>query len=338
MAELNVLIMFWIIHSRNFPYLPFFLGLTPSYSPIYLQNNLKIDDPIVFVLLSTFIYCLVLISTIIPNERRAFVNAEDEIDNDDDSVDTGADEAVVSEEGTIKAEEDDDVGDVKLSASPDAETTILFTKPSGISNLELPAGQIAEFLVGFTNKGNQDMLVESVEAAFHYPMDHSFVIQNFTAIHYAKVVKPQQQATVAYSFIPAEPFAGRPFGLSINLAYRDTDGRIYSDSVFNETVNIIEIEEGFDGETFFLYIFFVAGFVLLLVLGQQALASMGKRRSAGSSRIETGTSKNTGSVSNDDIDYDWLPKEALNELNKSPKGSPRRSPRLRKTKGGSGSE
>lgn len=86
---------------------------------------------------------------------------------------------------------------------------------------ELPAGKIAEFLVGFTNKGSQDMLIESVEAAFHYPMDHSFIIQNFSAIQYGKVVKPSQQATVGYSFIPAEPFAGRPFGLSINLAYRD---------------------------------------------------------------------------------------------------------------------
>ena len=26
---------------------------------------------------------------------------------------------------------------------------------------------------------------------------------------------------MAYSFIPAEPFAGRPFGLSVNMAYRD---------------------------------------------------------------------------------------------------------------------
>jgi len=88
--------------------------------------------------------------------------------------------------------------------------------------VELPAGQIAEFLVGFANKGENEMMIDSVEAAFHYPMDHSFVIQNFSAITYGKLVKPKQQATVAYSFIPAEPFAGRPFGLSINLAYRDS--------------------------------------------------------------------------------------------------------------------
>ena len=65
------------------------------------------------------------------------------------------------------------------------------------------------------------MMVDTVEATFHYPMDFSYVIQNFSAIQYAKVVKPKQQATVSYSFIPAEPFAGRPFGLSFNLAYRN---------------------------------------------------------------------------------------------------------------------
>lgn len=63
------------------------------------------------------------------------------------------------------------------------------------------------------------------------------------------------------------------------------DGRIYSESVFNETVNIVEVYEGLDGETFFLYVFFAAGIVLLLVLGQQALASMGKRRGGGQRQV-----------------------------------------------------
>merc|ERR1712071_216982 len=121
-----------------------------------------------------------------------------------------------------------------------------------------------------------------------------------------------------------------------NLAYRNLDGRSFSESVFNETVNIVEVDEGLDGETFFLYLFFAAG-IVFLVLGQQALTSMGKRR-GGASRLETGTARNTGNVSDDGIDYDWLPKETLNGLNKSPKGSPRRSPRLRKSKAGSGSE
>ena len=69
---------------------------------------------------------------------------------------------------------------------------------------------------------------------------------------------------------------------SIGLFFQN--GRIYSEAVFNETINIVEVDEGLDGETFFLYVFFAAGVVLLLLLGQQALASMGKRRGGGGSR------------------------------------------------------
>lgn len=60
------------------------------------------------------------------------------------------------------------------------------------------------------------------------------------------------------------------------------EGRVFSEAVFNETINIVEVDEGLDGETFFLYLFLAAGVVLMLVLGQQALASMGKRRGGGS--------------------------------------------------------
>merc|ERR1712136_209384 len=236
---------------------------------------------------------LALISTLAPIGKQNFVNAEDPLEDEIDNNE--ADEEVAAEDINV-ADEDvktDEYDDFKLGSSPDAETTILFTKPAGSAS-DLPA------------------------------------------IHYNKVVKPLQQATVGYSFLPAEPFAGRPFGLSINVAY-SSEGRVYSESVFNETVNIVEVDEGLDGETFFLYVFFAAGIVLLLVLGQQALSSMGKRR-GGAPRVETGTTRNSGNVSDDGIDYDWLPKETLNELNKSPKGSPRRSPRLRKSKAGSGSE
>jgi translocon-associated protein subunit alpha len=65
--------------------------------------------------------------------RSPFAYAEeDELDNDDDVADTSADEASVAEEGSKI--EDDDTDDVKLSASPDAETTILFTKPAGAAS------------------------------------------------------------------------------------------------------------------------------------------------------------------------------------------------------------
>lgn len=86
---------------------------------------------------------------------------------------------------------------------------------------DFPANNIVKFLVGFTNKGTEDFIVESLDASFRYPQDYQFYIQNFTALSLNTVVPPQRQATFEYSFIPAEPMGGRPFGLVINLNYRD---------------------------------------------------------------------------------------------------------------------
>lgn len=82
------------------------------------------------------------------------------------------------------------------------------------------------------------------------------------------------------------------------------------EAVYNQTLNIVEVSEGLDGETFFLYVFLGAACVLALVLGQQALSSLARRRSprAAPKPLETGTAN--------DVDYDWLPKEVVNQLSK----------------------
>lgn len=256
---------------------------------------------------------------------KLFAKAEDE-DLEDEIVDVEgeSEETSVTDEG---GEEDD----TQPGASADADTTILFTKPtqSSSGNLELPAGNIVEFLVGFSNKGKQDFILETLEASFRYPMDFTFYIQNFSTIVYNRVVKPNHEATLAYSFIPAEAFAGRPFGLNINLNYRDLAGGVFQEAVYNETVQIVELEEGLDGETFFLYVFLAACVVLLLVLGQQFLYSVGRKRVGKKPVVETGTSNPN------DVDYDWLPKEMLNTLKKSPR-TPKQSPRQRKAKRSAG--
>ncbi len=140
-------------------------------------------------------------------------------------------------------------------------------------SVELPAGQVVEFLVGFKNKGaSGDFVVETLDASFRYPMDYSYHIQNFSAIAYQKTVKPGHEATIAYSFIPADAFAGRPIGLSVNLAYRDGEGNFYFDPVFNETIQVVDFDEGFDTEVFFMYLFMVAGVLLVLFLGFSLLS------------------------------------------------------------------
>ena len=69
---------------------------------------------------------------------------EDEIDEDD--------YATIEEEGGANAskdEEDLDESGEKKNVSPNADTQLLFTRPSvKAGSVELPAGNIVEFLVG----------------------------------------------------------------------------------------------------------------------------------------------------------------------------------------------
>lgn len=119
--------------------------------------------------------------------------AEDPIDEEEADVEGEVEEGdVVVTEGE---EEDDE--ELQSRASPDADTMLLFTKPSsqGASQLgkfsyclnvksklkykflELVAGSPVEFLVGFRNKGEKDFVVDAIDASFRYPMDFNFFIQ-----------------------------------------------------------------------------------------------------------------------------------------------------------------
>lgn len=246
---------------------------------------------------------------------------EDSVVEDDDD-----DEAEVEEDETTdlteEKEEEEDLSSGEPKASPNADTTILFVKGE-----DFPANDIVKFLVGFTNKGTEDFTVDSLDASFRYPQDYQFYIQNFTALPLSTLVPPQRQATFEYSFIPAEPMGGRPFGLVINLNYKDASGNTFQDAVFNQTVTIIEKEDGLDGETVFMYLF-LGGLGLLVVVGlHQLLESRKRKRPA--QKVEMGT------TNQNDVDMSWIPPETLSQINKA---SPRRSPRKRAQKRSAGSD
>uniref|UniRef100_A0A3Q2HE48 Translocon-associated protein subunit alpha n=1 Tax=Equus caballus TaxID=9796 RepID=A0A3Q2HE48_HORSE len=229
---------------------------------------------------------------------------EDEETVEDSIIEDEDDEAEVEEDEPTDLAEDKEEEDVsgEPEASPSADTTILFVKGE-----DFPANNIVKFLVGFTNKGTEDFIVESLDASFRYPQDYQFYIQNFTALPLNTVVPPQRQATFEYSFIPAEPMGGRPFGLVINLNYKDLNGNVFQDAVFNQTVTIIEREDGLDGETIFMYMF-LAGLGLLVVVGLHQLLESRKRKRP-IQKVEMGT------ASQNDVDMSWIPQETLNQIN-----------------------
>jgi translocon-associated protein subunit alpha len=259
-------------------------------------------------------------------EKSYVVRAEDDVDNDDDGVDIEPDGT--EDVGDTAVTEEDDATHT-IGKSPDGESTILFIKPRpglvGLSGApELHAGKVVEFLVGFTNKGKDTFTLESLDASFRYPQDYSFHIQNFTAAPYNRPVKPKEQVTLSYTFYTDESFAGRPFGLVVSLGYRDSEGKPYLDAVFNETVSIVELEEGLDGETFFLYVLMAAFVVLMLVVGQHLLSQYGPRKAPRKQQIERGTSDS------DDVDFEWIPKETLREVMKKSPGKSPKSPKQRR--------
>ncbi|XP_029906797.1 translocon-associated protein subunit alpha-like [Myripristis murdjan] len=234
----------------------------------------------------------------------------------DEEEEEEEDEVLVEEDQLPNSEMDGDADDdseaADITSHPDADTTIIF-----VTGEEFPANEIVKFLVGFTNKGTQDFNVQSLEASFRYPQDFQFYIQNFTALPLNTVVQPQKQASFEYSFIPAQPMAGRPFGLVILLNYLDSEGNAFQTAIYNQTVTITELEEGLDGETMFMYIFLI-GLVVLMLFGMyQVLESRTKKR------IPVKIEKGTGGMS--DVDISWIPQETLNVMNKaSPKTSPRK--------------
>merc|ERR1719209_2456012 len=111
--------------------------------------------------------------------------------------------------------------------------------------------------------------------------------------------------------------------------YRDASGNMFIDPVFNETVQIVEFDEGFDTETFFLYVTLAGSAFLVLFLIFNFLSGGGKKKASASRRaaVETGTGKD------DDVDYEWIPKSAL----RTP-GSGKTSPRQRKGNRSAGSD
>ncbi|CAF90426.1 unnamed protein product, partial [Tetraodon nigroviridis] len=267
------------------------------------------------------------------------VTAEDE----DDEAEVEDDENTELTEEKEDEEEEALVGEVK--ASPHADTTILFVKGE-----DFPANNIVKFLLGFTNKGSENFVVESLDASFRYPQVKKAVLRPLLEetcdlwpvcfLPGLPVLHPELHCSPAGNCGPSHATGhlrvllhprrahggGGRSALVINLNYKDSAGNVFQDAVFNQTVTVTEKEDGLDGETIFMYVF-LSGLGLLVIIGLHQLLESRKRRPA--PKVEMGTSSHNG------VDLSWIPQETLNQINKA---SPKRSPRKRSQKRSAGSD
>lgn len=188
---------------------------------------------------------------------------------------------------------------------PSEDAKVFYAFPKHADESRFPGGKVVKALIGFQNNGDKNFIVDNVEGSFRYPMDYNYVIQNFTSFRYGREVAPGATQTFLYMFVPSEQLAGgsRTFTLVMSLNYRGEDGTLYTDSPFNETISVVEVDEGFDTEIFFMYILLAALFALVLFGAQYMLSSALGSRKSSKKAMETGTSE--------DIDYDYIPKDHL---------------------------
>lgn len=252
---------------------------------------------------------------------------EDKVENDaevddDDEITGRTDDTVTATTSDIfegKEEEDDPN---RIPSSPDLRSIHVFIQPAKAN--ELLAGKLTRLLVGTRNNGSQSFVIESIDGSLRYPQDYSYYIQNFTSLRSDKTLEPGLESTFEYLFMPSETFNGRPMGLVVLLNYRNAEGKRFQNVVFNQTINLTEADEGFDGETFFLYVFLVAVLLLLGFVVYQYLLSNRLKRTGGKQNAQAFLANQQAKGS---YDPDWIPKHHL-----ASNRSPRKSPSQRKSR------
>lgn len=243
---------------------------------------------------------------------------------------------------------------MQLGPSDKVQLSHLFLYPSGAGSvgrsLDLPTGKTIKIALHMRNKGDSTFHVDLATAAFRYPMDMSYVIQNFTTTRYhGQDVEPGREASFLYQFHTDPQLAARSFGLTVQLGYRDAEGKNYLHSAINQTVSLYEPDEGFDGETFFMYIFLAvlavlagAGIWYLLKTYTPAKKLASKSRhaakssksassahSADSADGSSPTNNNGGLSPGANYDLEWIPQQHLDIKNRRAKVQ--QSPRQRKS-------
>jgi len=264
------------------------------------------------------IFGLIFLTTTVVRGTEDKIEADVDVEEEEEPV-RRAEETVTPTSDVLEGKEDEDPN--RIPSSPDFRTVYVFTQPPKAT--ELIAGKLTRLLVGARNHGSQSFVVESIEGSLRYPQDFTYYIQNFTVLRAEKLVEPGFESTFEYLFMPSETFNGRPMGLVVLLNYLNTEGKRFQNVIFNQTINLTDTDEGFDGETFFLYVFLGAILVFNSNIGYQYVLSPRVKRSHGK---QSGQNL-LGTQAKGSYDPDWIPKHHLNQSR-----SPRKSPSQRKTR------
>ena len=162
-------------------------------------------------------------------------------------------------------------------------------------------------VLGFHNDGKEPYNVSAIFGSLNSPTDFSIFVQNFTQQIYHQAVAPGKELSIEYKFMPDPRVEPRDFIVSLTVFYQDTKGVYFSNTFFNQTIEIVEVKKLIDWELIFLYVFLIA---LVGVIGYLAysyaaphLQSMGyiSKKSKKTKKVATGPK-----VQTEEEAEDWL--------------------------------
>lgn len=149
--------------------------------------------------------------------------------------------------------------------------------------------------------------VSAILGSLNSPTDFSIFVQNFTQQMYHQAVAPGKEISFEYKFMPDRRVDPRDFIVALTVIYQDPKGVYFSNTFFNQTIEIIEVKKFIDWEMFFLYVFLVgllvgSGYLIYTIVAPH-LQTMGimSKKTKKTKKVSTGPKFQT-----EEEAEDWL--------------------------------
>ncbi|GAX75809.1 hypothetical protein CEUSTIGMA_g3252.t1 [Chlamydomonas eustigma] len=141
------------------------------------------------------------------------------------------------------------------------------------------AGKPVSVVLGIHNDASELYNITAIMGSLNTPTDFSIFIQNFTQQIYHQVVLSGQEISIDYTFMPDPRLEPRDFVVALTVFYQDKTGQFYSNTFFNQTVEIIDDKKLVDWDLISMFVILAglaAGAVYLIYMSVVPhLASMG---------------------------------------------------------------
>lgn len=126
-------------------------------------------------------------------------------------------------------------------------------------NKQFPAGGEIKVVVSAHNDAKTPYNITAMMGSLNSPTDFDMYIQNFTQQVYFQLLPPGEELSVEYTFRPDPILSPREFIVALHLIYEDpATGALHSNTVFNSTIDIVEMPKLVDTEMLFMYLMLIS--------------------------------------------------------------------------------